>query len=69
MNDQTTILASGDSWVLRRDGDGPAVLEARRTAIQLTATPSGNVVAIDVPPDLVARIVGGACIPDQQAVP
>ena len=55
----TTILASGPNWTLRRDGDGPAVLELRDVQGFYGGHAEGRMlVELRAPPDLAARIVG-----------
>ena len=59
MNDQTTILASGPTWTLRRDGDGPPVLEFRDVKGFYGGHADGRMnIELRAPTDLVARIVG-----------
>jgi hypothetical protein len=51
----TTILAKGKSWTLRRDGDGPEVLEFRECR-NWSLRYEGDVLALNVPPDLAALL-------------
>jgi hypothetical protein len=56
MEKQTTILASGPGWTLRRDGDDPAVIELRPIWARLETSSAQIVMASVCPADLAALL-------------